>query len=84
MDSRYEEAEELPFLMDLSIEWGQRYCNCMPIAPRGACPKTRRRGSIPGHAVCDRERLDGDYQLYRDYFAQYLSLIVTSLGECVV
>jgi hypothetical protein len=46
--------------------------------------KRRCRGLIPGHAVCDRKRLDGDYQLYRDYFAQYLSLIVTSLGECVV
>jgi hypothetical protein len=32
--------------------------------------KRRRRSSIPGHAVHDWQRLDEDYQLYRDYFAQ--------------
>ena len=31
---------------------------------------TRRRGSIPGHVIIDRGRVEGHKRLYQDYFSE--------------
>jgi hypothetical protein len=49
------------------VDWGERDCNRVPRAQGGACPKMTTYGVDSWHAVHDRERLDCDYWLYRDY-----------------
>jgi hypothetical protein len=68
MASRYEEPDELPLLMDLSSGEGE-IAFAFLVLEEERVRKRRRRGSIPGHAVRNRQRLDADYRLYRDYFA---------------
>jgi hypothetical protein len=68
MASRYEEPDELPLLMDLSSGEGE-IAFAFLVLEEERVRKRRHRGSIPGHAVRNRQRLDADYRLYRDYFA---------------
>jgi hypothetical protein len=70
MASRYEEPDELPLLMDLS-SGEEEIAFAFLVLEEECVRKRRRRGSIPGHAVRNRQRLDADYRLYRDYFAQH-------------
>jgi hypothetical protein len=69
MTSRYEETDDLPLLMDL-LNGEEEIASAFLVLEDECARNRRRRGSIPGHAVRDRQRLDGDYRLYRDYFAQ--------------
>jgi hypothetical protein len=70
MASRYEEPDELPLLVDLS-SGEEEIAYAFLVLEEESVRKQRRRGSIPGHAVRNRQRLDADYQLYRDCFAQH-------------
>ena len=57
-----EKEDDYGILLGMAAIEGER----LAIESRGP----RRRGIVPGHAVIDRDRVEGHNRLYQDYFAE--------------